>query len=59
MDNKKTTEAADYNPVVAANQQDSAKNEAKGESTIERYDAINPEHTALEDMDEVQSTDDV
>ena len=44
---------------VKANQQASKENEQLGEAAIEGYDDINPEHAAFEDMDEVQSTDDV
>ncbi len=42
-----------------ADYQASAKNEAIGEGKIEKYDEINPNHKAFEDIDEVQSTDDV
>lgn len=49
----------DKNSLVETNQEASAKNEAIGEAEIQKYDDINPGHKAFEDVDEVQSTDDV
>jgi hypothetical protein len=51
--------STDEDSVVEANQEASAKNEAIGEGVIQKYDEINPEHKAFEDIEEVQSTDDV
>ena len=57
MDKDKKTLGRDS--FVEANQEASAKNEAIGEGEIKKYDEINPEHQAFEDIEEVQSTDDV
>ena len=47
------------NSFVETSQQASAENEEIGEGEIKKYDVINPEHKAFEDIDEIQSTDDV
>lgn len=59
INNDKKISGKDKNSFVEANQEASAKNEAIGEGEIQKYDEINPEHQAFEDIDEVQSTDDV
>lgn len=59
MDKDKKLSGTEKNSFVEANQEASAKNEAIGEDEIQKYGDINPEHKAFEDIDEVQSTDDV
>jgi hypothetical protein len=59
MTNDKKPVSTNKNSFVEANQAASAGNEAMGEGQILKYDDINPEHKAFEDIDEVQSTDDV
>jgi len=54
--NKNKTIAED--PVIA-NEKASDERAAAGNAEIERFDEILPGHPALEDMDEVSSTDDV
>jgi len=50
---------ADKNAFVEGNQKASDINATIGEREIKKYDDINPKHKAYEDIDEVQSTDDV
>jgi len=56
-DNKSVS--TDKNSFVEVNQDASDKNAAIGEGEIKKYDDINPHHKAFEDIDEIQSTDDV
>jgi hypothetical protein len=51
--------SADKNSCVEDNQQASDKSASIGEGEIKKYEDINPEHKALEDIAEIQSTDDV
>jgi hypothetical protein len=51
--------SADKNSFVEDNQQSSDKNASIGEGEIKKYDDINPEYRAFEDIAEIQSIDDV
>lgn len=59
MDKDKKLFDTDTDSFFEAKQEASAKNEAIGEAEIQKYDYINPQHKAFEDIEEVQSTDDV
>lgn len=44
---------------VEMNQKEAELNALKGEDKIIKYDDINPDHSAHDDIPEIQSTDDV
>lgn len=49
----------DKNSLAEQNQQDSQANEVIGEGEILKYDEVNKDHIAEEDVPEISSTDDV
>lgn len=59
MEKDKETLNPVKNAFVEANQEASDKNSTIGEAEIVKYDDVDPEHKAFEDIEEIQATDDV
>jgi hypothetical protein len=59
MEKEEKQGSYDKNSFVKENQEASNLNATIGEGDIKKYDDINSDHKAFEDIDEVQSTDDV